>query len=94
MPVKGVLVTLEDDPVRADAAIATLRGKAGFELGERNEKWLPLVVESPSERESKEAYRWIEALDGVYFVDTVFSSVEGPAEDPSNLSDKTQKREN
>ncbi len=51
MPVKGVLITLEDDPDRAEAAIATLRGTAGIEVGEIKDKWLPLVVESPNERE-------------------------------------------
>ncbi len=80
MPVKGLLVTLDEDPDRAAAAQSLLRDRTEIELGELNEKWLPLVMDTPTEIMSKELLRWIEKLDGVYFVDTVFSSVDCPEE--------------
>jgi hypothetical protein len=75
MAVKGVLVTLDEDPVLAGAALQALRAKPGVELGELQERWLPLVVESADEGASKQLIRWIEGLEGVYFLDTVFASV-------------------
>lgn len=78
MPVKGLLITLDSDAERASLAQTQLSERREIELGEVNEKYLPLVLDTPTERESKELYRWIEKLEGVYFVDTVFSSVDGP----------------
>ena len=80
MPVKGLLITLDEDPDRAAAAQLLMSERTEIELGELNKKWLPLVMDTPTEASSKEVYRWIEALDGVYFVDTVFSGVDGPVE--------------
>lgn len=80
MPVKGLLITLDEDPDRAAAAQLLMSERTEIELGELNEKWQPLVMDTPTEASSKELYRWIESLDGVYFVDTVFSSVDGPVE--------------
>ncbi len=75
MAVKGVLVTLSEDPILSGAALQALRAKPGIELGELQEKWLPLVLEAEDDGASKELVKWIEGLDGVYFLDTVFASV-------------------
>ena len=93
MPVKGVLVTLGDDPVRTEAAISQLEARPDIELGERREKWLPLVIEAPTEAASREVFRWIESVEGVYFVDTVFSSVDGPDAESEQFEYETSKRE-
>ncbi|MEX0321373.1 MAG: hypothetical protein AB3N63_04400 [Puniceicoccaceae bacterium] len=83
MAVKGVLVTLSDDPILAGAALQALRLKPGIELGELQDKWLPLVLETEDEGRSKELVKWVEGLEGVYFLDTVFASVgEGDPGEP------------
>ena len=78
MPVKGLLITLDEDSAKAASATAQLRAHEGIELGEQKERYLPVVIDVDKEPESRQLYYWIEALEGVYFVDTVFSSVDSP----------------
>jgi len=94
MSIKGVLITLENDPDRAKEAISILQERRGIEVGEIKEQWLPLTIETSSESECREVFRWIESLEGVYFVDTVFSSVEGPEADQENLENPYPEKEN
>lgn len=75
MAVKGVLLTLSNDSIESGAALQALCAKPGIELGELQDQWLPVVVETEDEGTSKELVKWIEGLDGVVFLDTVFASV-------------------
>jgi nitrate reductase NapAB chaperone NapD len=70
-----------------------MSARPDIEVGELKEKWLPVVVESEDDYASKEAVKWIEALPGVYFIDTVFSSVDGdnPTAEDFNRNPKTEK---
>lgn len=78
MPVKGLLITLDQDPEKAASALSLLTARKEVELGEQKEKYLPLVIDTGTEQAGKQLQRWIESLDGVYYVDTVFASVEEP----------------
>lgn len=93
MPVKGLLITLDEDSQKAASAVEEMSARPDIEVGELNEKWLPVVVESSDEYESKQAVKWIEALPGVYFIDTVFSSVDGddPTAEAFKQNPKTEK---
>jgi len=80
MPVKGLLITLIEDPEKVASATEQLNAREEIELGERTGRYLPIVIDAETEAESRQLYEWIESLEGVYFVDTVFSSVDGPVQ--------------
>lgn len=78
MPVKGLLITLDDDPEKAASALSLLNARKEVELGELQGKYLPLVIDTANEHAGRQLHHWVESLDGVYYVDTVFASVEEP----------------
>ena len=71
-PIAGLTLTLDDDAVLAAEAIECLRAHAGIEVGERKNRWLPLVIEAGGAREVRDLHRWIEELAGVAYVDVVY----------------------
>ena len=87
MPTNGLLVNLADDKDAADDAVAQMRARQQIELGERNERYLPIVVESQGVKDSHDVHEWIERLPGVIAVEVVFASVD----EPVNNNLKTRK---
>ncbi|MGM0577855.1 MAG: hypothetical protein ACQEXJ_19165 [Myxococcota bacterium] len=69
MAISGLIATLDSDARRAEDAVAALSEHPAVEVGERSGLRLPLVLDTPSWREDRTVYRWIEALDGVLHVD-------------------------
>lgn len=90
MPVNGLLLTLNEDATLANDALLLIAGRDDIELGDRTGKWQPIVVESEGTRESHEVHEWLEALEGVYMVDVVFSSVSDPDD---SWNDPLEKKE-
>jgi nitrate reductase NapAB chaperone NapD len=88
MPVNGLLITLtEDETLSSDALLAIAKHDC-IELGDRTDRWQPVVVETSGTRDSHEIHEWLEALPGVIMVDVVFSSVSDPEEaEATNASD-------
>lgn len=78
MPVNGLLLTLTEDEGLVREALLEIGKRDGIELGERTERWQPVVVESDGTKGSHEAHEWLESLPGVVMVDVVFSSVSPP----------------
>jgi nitrate reductase NapAB chaperone NapD len=89
MPVNGLLITLtEDETLSSDALLAIAKHDC-IELGDRTDRWQPVVVETSGTRDSHEIHEWLEALPGVIMVDVVFSSVADPDDpDGANASDE------
>lgn len=80
MPVNGLLLTLAEDEKLAGDSLLEIRGRGDIELGERTDRWQPVVVVTGGARESHEVHEWLQDLPGVEMVDVVFSSVSAPLE--------------
>jgi len=83
MPVNGLLLTLTEDEKLAGESLLEIGRRGDIELGDRTERWQPLVVETAGVRGSHEVHEWLEALPGVMKVDVVFTSVSEPTEEES-----------
>ena len=77
MLTSGLVVTLSSDPAEAAAAMTALRGRPEFTFGDRHDRWLPLVMETCGDAESREVHDWIQALRGVEFVDVAYVNFDG-----------------
>ena len=69
MPVSGLILTLADDPVRADAVIADLFGDERFELGERLGLRQPVTLTTDDRDEDKACWDWLQSHPAIAFVD-------------------------
>lgn len=83
MPVNGLLLTLTADEDLARESLLEIEKRSDIELGERTDRWQPVVVESNGTKGSHDVHEWLEALPGVIMVDVVFSSVSPPPEKKS-----------
>ena len=81
MPVNGLLITLTEDETLSKEVLLAIAERDGIELGDRTDRWQPVVVETSDTRDSHDVHEWLEALPGVVSVDVVFSSVSDPEED-------------
>lgn len=70
MPISGLLLTLYDDASATDV-IESLHQIEGVECGEPNGQWLPIAVDSPSARSSRDLHDQLLSIPGVTFVDVV-----------------------
>jgi len=80
MPVNGLLITLTEDETLSGDTLLAIAEHDCIELGDRTDRWQPVVVETSGTRDSHEIHEWLEALPGVIMVDVVFSSVSDPKE--------------
>lgn len=78
MPINGLLINLIDDEKLAAETVSLVEESGKFELGERNDRWLPVVAESKDTGGSHDAHEWLDALPGVVSVNVIFASVEEP----------------
>lgn len=81
----GLVLTLNADPAVARQAQALLQSRPELTLGECNQRWLPLVAETPDVPASRDLHDWLNQLPGVEFVDVVHVSFED-AESPNPTS--------
>ena len=78
MPVNGLLLTLS-----ADAGLASQSRKAIDErpetvMGKSNERWQPLVADTPDVKAAHDFHEWLEALPGVEKVDVIYVGFDDP----------------
>jgi nitrate reductase NapAB chaperone NapD len=72
MPTSGLVLVLSDG-ADADAALGALRGDDRFTIGERAAAGrVPVVLETRSERDGRDAIAWLERLPGVLMVEVAF----------------------
>ncbi len=81
MPVNGLLLTLTEDEKLAGETLLEIDRRSDIELGERTDRWQPVVVETGGTGESHQVHEWLADLPGVVMVDVVFSSVSSPPQD-------------
>ncbi|MBT8037995.1 MAG: hypothetical protein KJO21_10670 [Verrucomicrobiae bacterium] len=84
MPVNGLLLTLTEDEELAGESLLEISRRDDIELGDRTDRWQPVVVETEGTRESHEAHEWLADLPGVQMVDVVFTSVSRPPQEASS----------
>jgi len=73
MPISGLVITLNSDPVAARQAAGAIAGRAGFNCGAmRGDHHLPAVLDTADRDADKAARDWLHALPGVLHVDVVF----------------------
>lgn len=72
MPVNGLLVKLSLDPLLADAALAGISKCPEALLGDAQDRWQPLAVDTPDVRAAHDFHEWLEALPGVEQVDVIY----------------------
>lgn len=85
MPVSGLVFNLADGP-EGDAALAALRTRAEFLVGERTGNRVPAALDTDGPRSSRAVHDWIMSQPGVKFVDVISVNFEG---DESDLSEQT-----
>jgi hypothetical protein len=69
MPISGLVITLNREASLAERAIEAVAARREFTIGERNGRWLPVVMEARDDAHSRELHDWLQSLDGVDFVD-------------------------
>lgn len=72
MLTSGLVLTLSSNATAASASITALRERPEFTLGDRNDRWLPVVMETRDDAESRELHDWVLTLPGVEFVDVAY----------------------
>ena len=81
MPVAGLALTLsESTPLVADA-IAALEANSSVTVGKRIGRWLSVVLDTPDVKESRDLHEWVEAIEGVDYIDVVYVGFDDPSTD-------------
>lgn len=81
MSVSGLVVTLADDPQRAEAARQVLLSAGVFTFGEPVGQRLPMVLDAASSEDSRRWHEWLVGVEGVAQVDIAFVSLEEDEDD-------------
>lgn len=71
MPVNGLMLTLAADKCSVASVLKAIQTRPEVELGELQDRWLPLVVDARDERGSRDVHAWLEKLPGVESVDVI-----------------------
>ncbi len=72
MPINGLLLKLSPDSEIADAALARICQRPEASLGEVQDRWQPIAVDTPDVRAAHDFHEWLEALPGVEQVDVIY----------------------
>lgn len=72
MPISGFSITLADDEASAQASLQIMSRDGRLELGPRKGRRIAAVGETPTTREDRALWDWLNALPGVVHVDVVF----------------------
>ena len=62
MPISGLVVTLVEDPHRAEAALAAIANEAHFELGPRHDRQVSVVLDTPDRELDKRCWQRLNDL--------------------------------
>lgn len=84
MITSGLVLTLSADPVLAGKAQTILRQHNGLTPGQPNQRWLPVVAESPDVAASRDLHDWLNGVPGVEFVDVVHVDFQAAGTDSIN----------
>jgi hypothetical protein len=79
MPVNGLLLTLSSDPILAGSACARIASRAEVSMGNPQDRWQPLAVDTPDVRAAHDFHEWLEALPGVEQVDVIYVGFDEPS---------------
>ncbi len=85
MAISGLMVTLRAD-MSATQALRTLADDPRLTLGERVDRRVPIVAETPSAEHDAALWDDLLALPGIESVDVTFVSVENENADPTEGS--------
>ena len=85
MPINGLLINLSDDVSLAEETLKVMDSHDQLELGEKIDRWIPVVVESEDTRNSHAIHEWINSLQGVISADVIFASVDQPNPIPTGI---------
>ncbi len=72
MPINGLLLKLSPDPAIADAALTLISERPEASLGDTQDRWQPIAVDTPDVRAAHDFHEWLEALPGVEQVDVIY----------------------
>ena len=78
MPVNGLLLTLSENSEMADAARARICRRPEVLLGNAQDRWQPLAVDTPDVKAAHDFHEWLEALPGVEQVDVIYVGFDEP----------------
>ena len=76
MPINGLMLTLAPDDLSKSGVMEALHTRPEVEQGELQNRWLPLVVDAPDARVSREIHAWLEGLPGVQTVDVILAGLD------------------
>lgn len=79
MSISGLVVVLSEDPDAANAAVAALAADSRLTLGERFDRRLALVADTPGVEADRNMWDDLRGLRGVDHVDVTFVSLDAPA---------------
>lgn len=79
MPINGLLLTMSPDSLLAESVRTMISGRAEVSLGETNERWQALAVDTPDVKSAHDFHEWLEALPGVEQVDVIYVGFDEPS---------------
>lgn len=81
--ISGLVVTLDQDSVLRQKAVATITAHPAIQAAPAKEQWLPLAVAARDQSEAHAIHRWISSIDGVKAAHVVALSFDPDAEPTS-----------
>ena len=75
------MLTLNADKKLAEAARGEIAARGEFTVGERNDRWLPVVMEGTDDAQCRDLHDWLQTLPGVDYVDVASVHFEVTHED-------------
>ena len=76
MPISGLLLTLQN-PESLPAIREAIQGLCDAEIGNLQERWLPIAVDTSDSRSARNLHDELMAIDGVAYVDVVSVAFDG-----------------
>lgn len=78
MPIAGLALTLSDSTPLVEDAIAALEAHPAVTVGEKVDRWLSVVLDTPGVKQSRDLHEWVESVEGVEYVDVVYVGFDDP----------------
>jgi len=72
MAISGLVIHLEQDELKARAALEAIAAHPRLTLGDRVDRCQPAVLEMADDREGRDMHGWLHALPGVHHADVVY----------------------
>ena len=78
--VSGLVITLNAQAEARSLAAEAIAAHPAIHAGELKDRWLPVAVEAKDQSECYAVHAWLEALEGVDYVDVVSISFDPGAD--------------